>query len=124
MRRAIPALLALAVFLPSAALARTQFVCGIDRVVRQACCCPPKKVPPPMAPAMKRECCTIEKHAPATPPPADAQSTQSDPTPLAVAVVVTAVTPAVRDVRIAIVPRAQAPPLERSLFSQHCALLV
>ncbi len=124
MRRVVLAVLALAVFLPSMALARTQFLCGVDLLVRDACCCPPKRAKAPVQTTMQRECCKVVKHSDATPPVASDDSAQTMFAPLPVAVAPAPVMPAVGDARLAIAPRAQAPPLARSLVSQHCALLV
>jgi hypothetical protein len=123
-RIALP-LLALAVFLPSIAFARTQFVCDVDLVVRDSCCCPPKKAKPPAdLPAMTRACCKIEKRAPVTAPIASAASTHSPWILVTTALETTTVMPPIPEPTSAIVARAQAPPPERSLFSQRCSLLV
>ncbi|MGE5187272.1 MAG: hypothetical protein ACM31C_34730 [Acidobacteriota bacterium] len=124
MRRVVLAVLALAVFLPSMAIARTQFACRADLLVRDACCCPPKKAKAPVQTTMQRECCKVVKHTDATPPVATEDTAQAQLAPVAVAIAPAAVMPPVADARLAITPRAQAPPLARSLVSQHCALLV
>ena len=124
-RRVIFPLLVLAAFLPSTALARTQFLCEVDLLVRDSCCCPPKKHKQPAnVPAMRRECCKLVKHTATTLPPAAARADTAGPVTIAATVVATMVMAPARDARLAIAPRAQAPPPERSLFAQHCALLV
>ncbi len=125
MRRVTLTLIALAVFLPSLALARTQFLC-IDRVVRDTCCCPPhaNRAKAPMQTTLQRGCCKVERHAamhaPVSTEPAPSQTIG----PVAVAVAITEVTGAARDARIAVIPRAQAPPPLPTLLSQHAALLL
>ena len=124
MRRAALALLALAVFLPSLASARTMFRCDVDLIVRESCCCPPKKAKPPSVPTMQRECCKLEKHSAAALPTATAVRAETVASP-ATTVIAIADAPALpRDVTTVVVPRAQAPPRQRSLLAQHCALLV
>jgi hypothetical protein len=129
-RRVVLPLLVLAAFLPSSVLARSQFLCEIDLVTRDACCCPPSAskqlAGSPLAPAtpeMQRTCCKIVKQIAAGSPAA----TEHAPTPvapIAIALVVTPVIAPVHDARCAIVPRAQAPPPRSSLLSQHSALLL
>jgi hypothetical protein len=119
---------ALAVLLPSMALARTQFLCDVDQVVREACCCPPKQASQPIttapATAMRSECCKLEKHAGAAVPLATEAVGQPAPPLVAVSVVVAALVVPVRDGLVPVIPRAQAPPPERTLLSQHAALLL
>jgi hypothetical protein len=123
-RRVTLTLLALVVFLPSMAFARAQFLCDVDLIVRDTCCCPPKKAKlPAHAPAMRRECCKIEKHTAAAAPLATV-GTSSTWMPVAIVQATASMMPPIRHITFSVVPRAQAPPLERSLFSQHCALLV
>ena len=124
-RRVVLCLLALAVLVPSAAYARTQFRCDIDRIVRDRCCCQPKKAGPEGdAPIMKRECCRVIRHSARLQPPATVASAQLVAARCAARVAIASVLPRARELRARIVPRAQAPPPERTLFSQHCALLV
>ena len=125
MRRTILCLLALAVLLPSTALARKQFLCDVDLLVRDSCCCPPKKHKQPASvPSMQRECCKLVKHTATALPPAVARGHEPLPSPVAVTVTITRLIAPIREARVAITPRAQAPPPERSLLAQHCALLV
>ena len=124
-RRTVICLLALTVFLPSLASASTFFRCDVDLIVRESCCCPPKKAKRPAdVPTMQRECCKFEKHTAAAPPTATAVRAQALTAPAATAVAIGDVMPPLREVANAIAPRAQAPPPERSLLAQHCALLV
>jgi hypothetical protein len=120
-RRAILPLLMLAVFLPSAALAHTSFLCA-DQLVRESCCCPAKKRAPISVPVMQRECCKLVKHTQVTPPVATVHG-DSAVAPVAAPIAVSAVAPPLAVARLAIVPRAQAPP-PPTLVSLHCALLV
>ena len=124
-RRVVLTVFALAVFLPSMALARTQYLCDADLVIRTTCCCPPKKAKRPITvPTIQRECCQVTEHVPVLPPAATAPDAPSIPMAVIVPVAIAPVMPPVVGARLAIRPRAQAPPLERSLFSQHAALLL
>lgn len=125
MRRVVLCFVALAVLVPAMANARTRFQCDVDLIVREHCCCPPKKVSPlTSTPAMRTECCKIERRAATVAPFATAVGVDPLPMPVATAVAITAVIPSWREVFRAITPRAQAPPPLRSLLSQYCALLV
>lgn len=124
-RRLIPALLALTVCLPATVLARTQFRCDVDLIVRDACCCPPKKAKPPVrTPTMQRECCKLVRHSTTTPPVASERTDRPQPAPAAQVVALVPLAVPAAAVRVAITARAQAPPSPRTLLSQHCALLV
>jgi hypothetical protein len=125
-RRIVLALLTLAVLLPSAALAGTGFSCSVDGQLHRACCCPAKTKHRPPAPAtqLRAECCTLASSAPAIPPPATTLESPRLDTPGTVAIVASVpATP--RWIHVVPAPRALAPPpLERSLFARHCALLL
>lgn len=124
-RRLIPALLALTVCLPAAVLARTQFRCDVDLIVRDACCCPPKKAKPPVqTPTMQRECCKLVRHSATTTPPVASERTDRPHPAAAQLVAVLPLRAPAAAARVAITARAQAPPPPRTLLSQHCALLV
>src|SRR5262249_14906861 len=97
----------------------------VDQLVREACCCSPKKHKGPIdAPIMQRECCKIVKHQATTPPVATEADAHTMFAPVGAPAVTAPVMPPLRVARIAMSWRAQAPPLEPSLLSQHCALLV
>jgi hypothetical protein len=124
MRRVVLALLALAVFLPSLAQARARWMTDVDLYVRDECCCPPKKVEQPRTlPTYQKACCKLEKRSATALPLASEGSAAPNVAIAATAVAVVPVTPPLRDVVVAIVPRAQAPPLT-TLLAQFRGLLL
>ena len=124
MRRIVLTLLALAVLLPSLAQARARWMTDVDLLVREQCCCPPKKLQqPPAQPTVQKLCCKLDKLSARALPLAsespDAPALAAPEVPVAI----TFVMPPQRDVVVAIVPRAQAPP-SPTLLSQARGLLL
>jgi hypothetical protein len=126
-RRVILILLALTVLVPSAALARTGFLCSIDGHLRRSCCCPSKAKQhnaAPISTIRSQCCCTVMTAAPVTQQPTT-HELKSAPVPDVVAIVTPVPVIMTRVDRVTIAPRALAPPdPERSLFVRHCALLL
>jgi hypothetical protein len=124
MRRIVLTLLALAVFLPSLAQARARWMTDVDLLVREPCCCPPKKLQqPPALPTVQKLCCKFEKLSATALPLASESPDAPTIAPPATPIAITFVMPPQRDVAVAIVPRAQAPPTS-TLLSQARGLLL
>lgn len=130
-RRAVLSLLMLAVMLPSAAFARTEYLCSVDRTVRSSCCCPPKATKEkrersPISTMSGACCCDVSTIEPPTPPAIDTGSKANAvvaPPQMLVGLAPSAPIPSV--VVTSVPQRALAPPLiDRSLFARRCALLL
>ena len=125
MRRIVLTVLALAVLLPSLAIARTSYLCEIDRRVRETCCCPKahaKDLTPETS--MSGACCRELVNQPAVAPPVDElRSARAELPAIAVTVVSAPIVP-VRGVHVSVVMRAQPPPDPEPLFARHCSFLL
>lgn len=124
MRRLVLALLALTVLLPSLAEARARWMTDVDLYVRDECCCPPKRTfRPPALPTLQKACCKLEKRTATALPLVSASPPPPAVAALATPIAIVPVMPPLRDVVIAIVPRAQAPPIS-TLLAQARGLLL
>ena len=124
MRRIALTIVALAILVPSLAIARSSYLCEIDRQIRETCCCPKKQVkqPSPVS-TIRANCCKIVK-PPATVPPVDeTRGARAEAPPIAIALAPVPVIP-VFTVRPSIVLRAQPPPDSEPLFARHCSFLL
>ena len=126
MRRIVLTVLALTVLLPSLAQARARWLTDVDLYVRESCCCPPhvkKAQHPPRLPTVQKVCCNVEKRSATSLPLASESPAPPAIAALAQPVSITPVLPPLRDVVVAIVPRAQAPPIT-TLLAQSRGLLL
>jgi len=128
-RRVVLSLLMLAVLLPSAAFARTEYLCRMDGRIRSSCCCAGKTKPRTddsnrSTTIRGAACCDVSTVAPTrTVAIHQADSVWSPPE-----LVATAIDPAWPVASTALAPvelRAlEPPPPKPDLFARHCALLL
>ncbi|HEX4420073.1 MAG TPA: hypothetical protein VH165_19295 [Kofleriaceae bacterium] len=130
MRRIVLIVFALMVMSPSAAFARSEYLCRFDHQVRASCCCPAKAQQADASQsASVREacCCTVFERAPSRAQQATEDRTGSR-VPLPVFVASSFTHEPVREASGASVapsPRSTAPPdWHRELFVRHCAFLL
>ena len=124
MRRIVLAVVALTVFLPSLAQARARWMTDVELYVREQCCCPRTKLQaPPAQRTVQKTCCRLDRRTAAALPLASETPTAPAVLPLATPSAAVPVTPPLRHVVVAIVPRAHAPPTS-TLLAQARALLL
>jgi hypothetical protein len=127
MRRIAICVLLLVALVPSAAFASIAYLCSMDGNVRSACCCPTKKQRAhDESPTVKAACCcTVTVVTPTRHVAVDAPKAPVPVPPLIVSLVATDVLAPDRAPVAFITPRAlPPPPLERSLYASHTALLL
>lgn len=132
MRRIALGVLLLLAFLPSAVFAHVAYRCRIDGQSRSACCCPatakakPARDAAPVSRMIARSCCEVSASTPADRPTADPPQVTNLQVPPATLVAFEVPAPSLDGLlRIAIASEALGPPpLERSLYASHIALLL
>jgi hypothetical protein len=126
MRRIVLIVFALMVLAPSAAFARSEYLCRFDGQVRLACCCPTQAHDGPSV----REacCCIVSEGAPSRAQPASED--HGSGSRLHQPVLVAAAATSGSAVRVSVsalapLPRSTAPPdCHQALFARHCARLL
>jgi hypothetical protein len=127
-RRIVLIVFALMVLAPSAAFARSEYLCRFDGQVRLACCCPAKAQAHDAASVREACCCTVSEGAPSRVQPATED--HGSGSRLHQPVVVAAAAAYASAVRVSVstiapLPRSTAPPdFHQALFVRHCALLL
>lgn len=130
-RRILLTAFALMVFLPSAAFARSEYLCRLDGQVRSSCCCPAsvqKHEAPRPTSVREACCCTVVEAAPSRGQPASPGSAHDLRSHLAATVAsapVHAAPPPLAIAGSATRLHATAPPGHvRDLFARHCVFLL